>query len=186
VLAAFLGQPVVIAGHHYDARNHLAALAEIAATVNGFGPVEWCNLTRIARTQYKTRRDGDDMMVRLGSRRVTVRVSEGVRSITVERPWLNQVTEERLVATGVVAGEKIERMAGSRSERIPVNAPGIVELVSPAPTALTLADAPVPRRRIWPLLRRVLTETRDRAYPYLAAPVRKRDDGNGSSSNSFT
>jgi acyl-CoA synthetase (AMP-forming)/AMP-acid ligase II len=76
--------------------------------------------------------------------------------------------EEPLVVTALVAGEARESLFSDGSQPIPIHAPGIVELFSPAPTALSLADAPVPRRRLWPVLRRILTEGRDRAYPYMA------------------
>jgi hypothetical protein len=184
VLAAFLGQPVVIAGHHHDVRDGLAALADMAATVNGLGPVEWRNVSQIARMHYMTKREGDQLVVRLGSRRVVVHVPAGVQSITVERSWLNDGDEEPLAITAAGAGETMQRVFGNGSERIPVSAPSIVELISPAPTALRLPDAPVPPRRIWPIVRRVLTEMRDRAYPYVPRPVRKRPAGKRSASNS--
>jgi hypothetical protein len=179
VLAAFLGQPVVIAGHHHDVRDGLATLAEMAATVNGLGPVEWRDLGQIARMHYLTKREGDQLRVRVGSRRVVVQVPAGVQSITVERSWLNNGDAEPLAITAAGAGATMHRVLGNSRERIPVSAPSIVELISPAPTALRLPDAPVAPRRIWPILRRVLTEVRDRAYPYWPRFVRR-----GSSSDS--
>jgi hypothetical protein len=49
ILRAFLGQPLVIYGHHTDLAGGLDVLAEAAAAVNRLGDVRWCALDEIAR-----------------------------------------------------------------------------------------------------------------------------------------
>ncbi len=179
VLGAFLGHPIIMACHHYDAKDGLARMAEFAAALNGLGPVEWTNLTQIARTQYKTKRNHDHLVLRMGSRRVTVRIPEGVQTLSIERPWLNHGDEEKLLVTAE-GGEGLQSISGRQSDRMRVRAGGRIELISPAPTTLPLADAPMPRRRIWPFFRRALAETRDRVWPYLPRSIAGRQTRNGS------
>jgi hypothetical protein len=186
MLAAFLRQPIVIAGHHCDARNDLAQLAEIATTINGFGPVEWCKLSRIARTNYLTRTNGEQMIVRAAGRRIAVSVPENVRSVLLERPWLNHGDLEPLEIRTPGGNRLLQPMCGASSAAIAVSAPGIMEFVSPAPNPLRPADAPIQRLRLWPIMRRAMTEFRDRAHPYVAPifehrPVRRQPRANSSS-----
>ena len=131
MLAAFLGQPIVIAGHHQDAANDLEALEEIAETVNGFGEVRWCSLTEIARANYTTRLDGATLSVSIGSRRILLPVPEGVREVSIHRPWIADNAVEPLIVKGSDQTVRAIQAASAESAPIAVMGPGTIEICSP-------------------------------------------------------
>lgn len=161
--AAFMGVPVVVVGHHYDAKDGLAKLADVAATVNGLGPVRWSNLTEIARANFKVKTDGTTVTVRMGSRRATFTVPAGIRSLIVERPWVDGCAEP----LQVLGGTRLSLATRHRSEPIPVKEKAVLEIVSPHPDAIDPRGVPAPAYALWPVARRMLTEFRDRLYPYI-------------------
>jgi len=168
MLAAFLGQPIVIAGHHRDAANDLEALEEIAETVNGFGSVRWCSLTEISRANYATRRDGAKLSVSVGSRRVRFPVPEGVSEISILRPWITDNAVEPLIVTASDETVRSIQNASAESAPVPVPGPGTVEICSPFSNPVNALEVPTPRPRLWPYVRRALTEARDQATPFLS------------------
>lgn len=181
-LAAFLGQPIVIAGHHQDAANDLEALSDIAQTVNAFGPVRWCSLSEIARSNYATRVEGTTLTVCVGSRRTVLPLPAGVRKVRICRPWLGTESVEPLMVTGGKAGLQFfaeqgvglpvltRQQAGAESSPVEVNGLESIEVYSPVTEAVDPDDVPPPPRRLWPYARRVLTEVRDRVRPFLVVP----------------
>ncbi len=173
-LAAFLGQPVVIAGHHFDASGGLRFLECIAEYVNGLGPVVWSSLSTIARSSFLQRRDGRTLSVRAASRRIEVAVPTEVEEILLQRPWVTDDDMEEL-AWGKPGQAALGRVAsGGRSTRIPTMGEALLEIVSPVqgPVDPMLVAPPPPRA--WPVVRRAFTEARDRYYPFLPGSLRRR------------
>lgn len=168
MLAAFLEQPIVIAGHHQDAANGLEALEEIAETVNGFGEVRWCSLTEIARANYTTRLDGATMSVSIGSRRILLPVPEGVREVSIHRPWIADNAVEPLIVKGSDRTVRATQSASAESAPVAVMGPGTIEICSPVSKPVNPQEVPAPRPRLWPYVRRALMEARDQAAPYLS------------------
>lgn len=174
MLAAFLGQPIVIAGHHQDAANGMETLEEIAETINGFGAVRWCSLTEIARSNYTTRLDGETLSVKIGSRRILLPVPEGVREISIHRPWIADNAAEPLILKGTDQTMREIQSASAESARIEVMGPGTLEICSPVSNLVNPHEVPAPRPRLWPYVRRVLTEARDQATPFLSRRSKSR------------
>jgi hypothetical protein len=168
MLAAFLGQPIVIAGHHQDAANGLEALEEIAETVNGFGGVRWCSLTEIARANYTTRLDGATLSVSVGSRRILLPVPEGVREVTIRRPWIADNAVEPLIVKDSDQTVRAIQAASAESEPVAVMGPGTIEICSPVSNPVNPQEVPALRPRLWPYVRRALTEARDQAAPFFS------------------
>ncbi len=54
VLRAFLGQPLILYGHHDLLAQGPGALAQAAAQINSLGEVRWCSLAAIARAHAPT------------------------------------------------------------------------------------------------------------------------------------
>ena len=165
LLRAFLRQPLVIAYHHYDAAHDLTLLEEAASTINRLGEVHWSNLATIARGNYKSRCREDTLVVQMRSRRIVLSIPKGIHSIRVERPWLKNGAQELLV---LKAGERecMRGVFGSVSKPIASPSDVLVEIGSLSPV-VDANTVPAPRSRIWPFVRRALTETRDRAYPFM-------------------
>lgn len=176
VLRAFLEQPIVLYGHHDLLADGPARLLELAAAVNGLGPVRWSSLAGIARASVATRRDGEGLDLRLLTRRAEVELPEDVEAVTL-RGVRAETPGERLRvlmrdAGGGAGDERAIELRGDpgaewRSGLIPVS-PGArllarVEIVPPPRPS----DAAF-RRRPWRVARRALAEARDRAAGFAA------------------
>jgi hypothetical protein len=157
VLRAFLGQPLILYGHHGDLHDGLDLLSEAAEFVNRLGPVSWGPIDRIARGAVETRRAGGTLAVRPLARRVVVPVPEGVGELRVDAGALGLAPDAPVRArvpgrppATVAAGTPLSVTGGG----------GEVELaLGGAPTE---PSAPNPRRRLWPVARRLAGEGRDR------------------------
>ena len=163
-LRAFLGQPLVVYGHHGDLAGGLDPLAEAAAAINDLGDVIWCSLGEIAGSNAATRLDGGLLRVRPFSHRLLLSLPAGAAAITVEAPrdeaarfggWSPDGGPARRFGEPVEVGE--EQIAAIRLH--PGGAIDPDAVASPAPS-------------IWPLVRRTATETRDRLQPLLGSGAR--------------
>jgi hypothetical protein len=63
LVAAYLGQAIVLRGHHRDLRHGLEVLDEAAAAINRLGEVRWSGLAQIARGNYRWRLEGTTLRV---------------------------------------------------------------------------------------------------------------------------
>jgi len=155
-LAAFLDRPLVLYGHHGDFADGLDRFAEEAAAINRLGEVEWVPLGRIARSSFLTRRAGARLEVRLFARRASIDVPEGVDELVVELPPGHAEPERETVATA--------RFADGRAT-VAVRGGGMIQLALERVDAVDVSTVPSPPWRPWPLVRRALTEGRDRIQP---------------------
>jgi hypothetical protein len=156
VLRAFLGQPLVVYGHHDDLADGLDVLTEVADQVNALGDVQWGALEQIVRGAAQTRVEGATLHVRPLARRVAIDVPDGVEEL-------------RLVPGPCAAGARELRWGPPGAP--PSIAPANAELQAPVDVAGTyeieLVHAPrqspaANRPRLRPLARRIATEGRDR------------------------
>lgn len=173
-LRAFLGQPLVLYGHHGDVADGLEPLAAAAARVNRLGDVRWCSLGEIVRGGY------------------ALQTRDGVAAI---RPW---ATRLRVVpppeATAVTVLSPLGGTdAGVRGWTIGPEdeAAGSIPFGTPRPLAghHTLdvrlrprvetdpRSVPDPPGRTWPAVRRRATETRDRLAPHTPGRHRRPTTG---------
>ena len=173
VLAAILGQPIVIAGHHFDADDNLRFIEELADYVNGLGPVAWSNLSDVASSRYAWRREGSTLRIRASSRHIVASLPDWVDAVVVERPWVADGAGEvlRWSAPGQVPSVQ---QCGGVSASLPIAGGRSVEIVSPAANPVDPMRVAPPRASPWPMMRRMLAEARDRSYPYLPSPLRQR------------
>ncbi len=167
VLRAFLDQPLILYAHHWDlaARRGTGVLDERAAEIASLGAVAWLPVGGIARTNFMTRLEGARLRIRPFSRRMTLDVPEGVREVAIEAddPALEghgavavgpAVPDGRRSSETVVA--TFEVLGPGRME-VFLTHPGEADLRAPSPQGL----------RLWPYVRRALTEARDRLQPVL-------------------
>jgi len=158
LVAAYLGQPLILRGHHQDLKNGGEVFNEYAKFINGLGNVIWSNMTDLSRLNYLWRMEGTKCRVKpLGRSISLVRPSEATEVI-IESPngiddceWQVATVDgfvrkimpnEHLVLSGEM-GSKIfiERHAVPQSPSV---------TAENKPTGATL------------ILRRLLTEVRDR------------------------
>ena len=163
VLRAFLDQPLVLYGHHRDVADGLEGLAAKAAYVAGFGDVKWMSLRDISRSNYLTRREGSQLQIRALSHHIVLSGFEDVEEFVVDTPE----TASARMAVQVRAG-------GQRSAWRAVDGAGVAfKRWSPGPVAIELLpidrvsaeSVASPPWSLWPVARRIITETRDRTVP---------------------
>lgn len=164
-LQAFLDQPVVLYGHHADLASGLDRIADLAAQVNALGSVQWTSLTGIARSNFATKREGRLLRVRMYSRRICLEIPDGIEQIIVDTPTVNGERGRECVVCGTARGRLVHSASGAESEPLPVTARGTLEIRLVHPKALDPKGFSPPPRRLWPVLRRGLTEGRDRLLP---------------------
>jgi hypothetical protein len=160
VIRAFLGQPVIVYGHHDVFAHGTEVLESFAEEINGLGAVCWSSPSGIARAAVQTRRGNDTLDVRMLGRRVSLEVPAGV-------------TEVRIDATAVEPSERHPLLAADEAGEIGLGAGPAATLPATDPTRSTqlqlrlgaAVDArtiPAPPRRLLPVARRVVTRWRDR------------------------
>jgi hypothetical protein len=154
-LRLFLDQPLLLSGHHTDLRQGLDLLGDCVRRVNALGDIRWPPLVDLLRQSLRWRRDGDALRVVPFTRRLRLDLPPGVSRLSVEWP-------------GGRADDP--RVAVSRSGA-PVDGLGAdggsvdVDLMPPAPSDAPGAQ-PLPLRP-WPVVRRCMTEGRDRLMPLI-------------------
>lgn len=164
-LRAFLGQPLIVYGHHGDLAEGPEVLEEIAAEINCLGTVKWGDLTSIARGSFHTRREDDLLRVRMLAGEIDVQLDPGVNRIIFEMPGAGErdgaavqiQTPGRSIATR--PGEELRVGAGERTLRARLC---FADGVNPQ-------EVSAPRRGLWPPARRLLVQGRDRLSPMLRA-----------------
>ncbi|HET6448073.1 MAG TPA: hypothetical protein VFG31_03105 [Conexibacter sp.] len=157
-LRAWLGQPLIVYGHHEDLADGLGVLAQLAEDIRALGEVRWHQPREIARSRASTRRDGDLLHVRMYARRLDVQVPDAVTRVGIElAPAYGDAAPAHLLRDG----RRVE--------------PGAPFPVQPGDRfTLTLDDGEcsssrAPRRSVvWPITRRTLVEVRDRSRPLVA------------------
>ena len=153
---AFLGQPLIVYGHHDDLAEGHSILAETAALVRDLGPVKWSSLDRIARSRFSIRQDGSCLVVRPQTRIVDVAVGSEFEAISVE------LQDGDPHGTVVVTGSH-ESFTGPGPHPV-VDGRVTISIRHPSSIGASTADTLRPSSP-WPIVRRALTETRDRLAP---------------------
>ena len=104
--------------------------------------------------------------MRLHARRARVSVPEGVDELVVELPAGHEEPEREIASAGGT-GARFE----GRAAILPAPGPGELELALAREDAVEVRVLASPRPRAWPLVRRLLTEGRDRAQPFVPRRV---------------
>jgi hypothetical protein len=150
---AYLGQPLLLRGHHQDLRDGLEILRGFARAINALGEVRWGNLGDISRMNYRHRIDGSVMHILPLGLRIDVSVPVGVSELRIEPGSLDW----RCVDAGAMPLQRdgqVLRMATHARERCSLD----------ARCAYSVNEAPARESATSPklLLRRAFTEARDR------------------------
>lgn len=173
-LAAFLGQPIVFAGHHYDADDGMRFIDEVVDFVNGVARASWMSPAEIARTQVMLRREGARLRVRCFGRHVRISIPDGVRDVVIERPWIPAERTEALDCRSDDARWHVALQCSGESPPIAARQGAQIEVRSPRPEALSTGSLEAPRTALRLRVRRALAECRDRAYPLLPRQLRRK------------
>lgn len=176
ILAAFLGQPVILVGHHNDVSNGYGLLEDLAKFINRLGPVSWMNMDAIARSNNTLRQNGNNIVISLYSRHVTMVIPAGVTRMRIRRPWLIQPgTGEKPLEVEIDGAKQSLRTFGL-SPVISVSAGSSVEIYSPTEHPVDYRRVASPPFHLWALTRRFLAEMRDRLVPVFQHLKRIKDN----------
>jgi hypothetical protein len=165
LVAALLHQPIIPIGHHNDIAGGLQLLANLAEYINSLGTVRWINMKGISRSQFSRKIDGGILRVRMFTKRIEVCVPEEIQQIFVERLGPEGAEYQPLLWRAL--GEKMEWNPLRLDESIPALSGQKIEIVSPPPTSPHVDTITSRKLQLWPIVRRQLTEARDRISPFL-------------------
>jgi hypothetical protein len=165
LLAAFLNQPVIPFGHHEDLAGDPSAVSEAIAYISTLGPVKWCDLAQIARTNYSYRLSSKSLQLRMYSRHIEVSVLPEIQTVSVARPWLESDDGAEILEMRMGA-ENWQRVSEAEVT-LPTNREGAarrVEFRSISQLPTDYHQMPSQPLQAWAIVRRMLTEVRDRCY----------------------
>ena len=165
LVAAYLGRPMILRGHHGDLREGAELLSRAARFINGLGEVAWLSNADLMRSSFQMRMTGDTAHIRPFAKEVVVTLPPRATAFVIE-PAMPGLTDEPAGFSCLVGGKLVRARC---REAVPLsetaNAGGNVVRV----TRVTVAPKPhpIPLRGIdaSSVLRRILTETRDRLMP---------------------
>jgi hypothetical protein len=160
LFAAYLGQPIIPVGHHWDVAHGLDLLETTADFVNSLGPVKWLNLRTIAGSNFELMETGDAVRVTLYSRRVRLTIPGKTRRLWIEKSWSSDLESIEVSLNGTRATGR----PGADAMTIEADEIGELEIKVTRPKPAGATGAP-PATGIWPVTRRLLSECRDRLYP---------------------
>ena len=159
LLAAYLGQPMILRGHHHDLRSGLELFQEYAKFINGIGHVIWANMATISRLSYSSRMVGSSCRLRPSATKLDFVPPVDATELVIENAGALRDLEWQLefsdgTARRVRSGERVvlpDAMVQSMAQALSL------------PTSVEDAEF-----RTYPtlILRRILTEARDRVTPF--------------------
>ena len=158
VIRAFLGQPVVLYGHHDLLEHGPEGLQRAAAAINRLGDTHWSSLGGIARGAVESRRSGAVLELRMLGRRVEVDVPAWATEVRIDTSDLSLPEQANVLA----------RASGSEWQVTRATAEAGLAVSGPCRLELSLERAvdpdlvPTPRRRLAPVARRLGAELRPR------------------------
>jgi len=159
LLAAYLGQPMILRGHHLDLKDGGEVFDEYARFINGLGNVFWSSMTDMSRLNYQWRLEGTICRVKPLGRTIVFELPNEATEVIIENPattinnYTWKVTSADRFIHKITQGEHLLLLEGNGSKiLIDREAPpsSSYDKVSLKPTGLPL------------ILRRLLTEARDR------------------------
>ena len=155
LVAAYLGRPMIVRGHHGDLREGLEPMIGAARFMNGLGAVHWGNISDLARSSYRLRICGSTALLQAYANTVELRLPEQVTSLVIIPANEDSGTEHYTIATG----------ESTRAVALPA---GLFQLDGASITvtrtlpAVRTPETPRPRLLAGSIARRLLTEGRDR------------------------
>ncbi|MDT3680719.1 MAG: hypothetical protein ROZ64_18030 [Burkholderiaceae bacterium] len=150
--AAYLGQPLILRGHHRDLKSGLDILQRFARSINGLGDVRWGSLADLTRLNFRQRIVGRTLHVQPMAARIDVTIPDGVEELQVDAAD----------ALWSVVDEDSAASLDGRPFTLPAHARTRYSLQARRPEVIG-GDAIRPRSTGAKLIvRRILTEARDR------------------------
>jgi hypothetical protein len=167
LLAAYLRQPIIPVGHHWDLADGTEVLSEGAECINNLGNVAWNNLTDITKTNYRYQVRGQTMRIQTLARRIDVPVPEGISELVVEAPWL-QPAREHLVCVNSSQDDSTPTSVALPDRQTFAVTPGSkVEIAAVRLNKNGQQNNKPPKTPLNIVARKMVVELRDRCMPHL-------------------
>jgi hypothetical protein len=85
LLASYLGQPMILRGHHQDLKNGPEIFDEYAQFINSLGEVVWSSMSHLSRMNYLWKVEGTQCRVKPLGRNTVFEVPDEVTELIIER-----------------------------------------------------------------------------------------------------
>jgi hypothetical protein len=163
-LSAFLGHPVIVTLHHQDCASNFARLESMANIINSVDAVQWMGIEQISQTNFISNMHSETLRIWPFSRRLGVPLSPEIAKVEVcPSPYSAGFTidlrNHRSDGTETVVRNALARHRISNST---------LEIVLPPGNAVDYRQVESKSVGLWPVVRRILTEARDRTKPILS------------------
>lgn len=169
LVAAYLGRPMILRGHHQDLKGGLELLDGYARFINGLGSVEWLNLSSLARRSYRFSNDADVCTLEPRSRRVDFAVPPTAAHLRIAAG--TDVAGDTTYTVSV-DGRPVELAAGEQTSLASTAASRVVSVTTiPRKPYGDEEVTRFPRTAPSLIARRLLTESRDRLSSVLGMSV---------------
>jgi hypothetical protein len=163
-LSAFLGHPVIVTTHHQDCVSNFVRLESMANTVNSIDSVRWMGIEDISKTNFVSKTRKGRLHIWPYSRHFIVSLSA-------------EITEVEVCRSSYCSGFTIDlhnyRRDGTEAEvhNVPARhriSNNTLEIFFPPSNAIDYRQVESKSAGMWPIVRRLLTEARDRTQPILS------------------
>jgi hypothetical protein len=162
LLAAYLGQAIILRGHHQDLRDGVEMLDGIARTINSLGEVRWASIAELSRLSCRWRMEGNRCRIEPLAREVYFQPPAPATEVVLE----NSRDEGGSWYVSFGAGARLEVKTG---EVVPLSGDFRSTLTLQAKNNSAVGTIGT-RNKVAPTayFRRILTECRDRLWPLWA------------------
>lgn len=164
LVAALLHQPIIPRAHHQDVAEGFGLLDDLSVFINSLGGVKWTDMKSICRRQYARMIDRDILCVKMLSKRIEVYAPEGINRIQIMRSWRDASVSVPM--RWRARGGDPRWSSCENQEFIAVKPREIIDIAA-VPSTRNLAEPITPTPRLFPVVRRIMTETRDRIHPHM-------------------
>jgi len=163
-LSAFLGHSVIVATHHQDCVSNFARLESLANIINDTAEVRWMGIEDISRTNFVSKLQNGMLHIWPYSRRLAVPLSSEIAEVEVCRsPYCGGFTID------------LRNQPRDGTEAAADNVPArysilnnTMEIFLPPTNRVDYNQVASKSAGMWPIVRRLLTEARDRTQPILS------------------
>jgi hypothetical protein len=163
LLAALLHQPIIPRAHHQDVAEGYQLLNDMATFVNSLGNVTWSDLKSISRSLYARMQDDTTLSVKMLTKRITIPIPPHISQIRIQCPSADHTVTDRFLWRN--AGREPYWNSHPSQECLAVQPGTRLEVACVPGDQVSVDTNHVGMPGLIPLVRRLLTETRDRTLP---------------------
>jgi hypothetical protein len=163
-LSAFLGHPVIVTTHHQDCVSNFARLESMANTINSIDSVRWMGIEDISKTNFVSKTQKGRLHIWPYSRHFIVPLSAEITEVEVCR---SSYCGAFTIDLHNYRREGIEAEVHNVPARHRISN-NTLEIFFPPSNAIDYRQVESKSAGMWPIVRRLLTEARDRTQPILS------------------